>query len=327
MKKVVVTGAAGLIGSTVIDLLIKSKKYVVAGIDDLSYGTTDNFGENIHNPAFSFHEFDICDYKRTAVVTANADYIIHLAARKKIDESQPAKDMLVINTHGTESVLEAARINNCKVVLGSTSDVYGMSPNLPFNEGGDLLLGVSTAKRWSYAVSKLYDEHLAFAYAKDFGIPIVVLRYFGCFSEKSNFSWSGGHVPLFIDWILKDEEVIIHGDGKQTRSMGYVTDTAVGTILAMENNEAIGRIVNIGSDEELSVLDCAKLIHEIANTGNKLKIKFIPQEKIFGSYRDIQRRVPDLSLARRILSYEPETSLKDGLTKTIKYRKNVLGIN
>jgi UDP-glucose 4-epimerase len=197
-----------------------------------------------------------------------------------------------------------------------------MSPDLPLNEDGDLLLGPSMIKRWSYAVSKLYGEQLAFAYYHDYKVPVVVIRYFGGFSPRSSFAWSGGHVPIFLRAVLNDEEMIVHGDGSQTRSMGFVTDLVAGTLLAMENEAAIGEIINIGNDEELSVIDTAKLIHEIAATGKDLKIKFVPMSEVFGKYKDIMRRIPDLSKAKRILGYEPKTRLKDAIVATIDEIKN-----
>jgi len=319
-----VTGAAGLIGSHLVDYILDTGRYSVVGIDDLSYGRLENLSKHFGSPRLEFHKMDVCEREAVLKLTQGVDAIVHLAARKKIAEDQPGAEVLSINSRGAESVLEAARQNGCKVILGSTSDVYGMSPDIPFKEEGDLLLGASTAKRWAYAVSKLYDEHLALAYGKDFGIPVVVLRYFGCFSERSSFSWSGGHIPLFIDWILKDEEVVIHGDGSQTRSMGHVQDTVRGTFLAMETPTAVGEIINIGNTEECSVLECARIIHKLADTGKPLKTNLIPMQKVFGSYRDIPRRVPDLSKAKRVLGYEPAIPFEEGLRRTIELRKKAL---
>jgi UDP-glucose 4-epimerase len=211
-----------------------------------------------------------------------------------------------------------------KVVFASTSDVYGMSPDLPFKEDGDILLGPTMVKRWSYAVAKLYCEQMAFAYHKDDGVPIVLLRYFGGFSPRSSFSWSGGHVPIFVDAILNDREVPIHGDGTQSRSMAWVDDLTVGTYLAMESSEAVGEVINLGNDEEMSVVDTARLIHELADTGKELKLKFIKMEEVFGKYRDIVRRVPDLSKANKILGYEPKTNMKEAIKKMIAHREKEL---
>ncbi len=315
-KRILITGVAGMIGSHLLDQILK-KNYDVIGIDNLSFGKLQNIEHNFDNPNFNFYKVDVCDFETLKILGRDIDIIIHLAAYKKISDKELAMPTFEINGKGTENVFEVAKMWGCKVLFASTSDVYGMSPILPLSEDGDLLIGPSMIRRWNYAVSKLYGEQMAFAYYHDFGVPIVVIRYFGGFSARSSFAWSGGHIPIFIKAILNDEEVIIHGDGEQTRSMGFVDDLVNGTILAMENDKAIGEIINIGNDEELSVLDSAKMIHEIANTGKKLKIKFLPMNEIFGQYKDILRRIPDLSKAKRILGYEPKVKLKAAIEFTI----------
>jgi UDP-glucose 4-epimerase len=315
-KKVLITGVAGMIGSHLLDELL-SRNYEVVGIDDLSFGKIENIKHNLNNSNFKFYRVSVCDFETLKILCKDIEWIIHLAAYKKISESQPAMPTFLINGKGTENVFEAAKMWGCKVLFASTSDVYGMSPDLPLNEDGDLLIGPSMIKRWSYAVSKLYGEQMAYAYYRDYGVPIVIIRYFGGFSPRSSFAWSGGHVPIFIRNILNDEEVIIHGDGSQTRSMAFVYDLVCGTVLAIENEKAIGEIINIGNDEELSVLDTAKLIHKLANTGKQLKLKFIPMSEVFGKYKDIMRRKPDLQKAKKLLGYQPKYKLEDAIIETI----------
>lgn len=316
-KKILITGVAGMIGSHLAEELL-IKDYEIIGIDDLSYGKKDNISLSLQHPNFKFYKVNILDFETLKILSKDVTAIIHLAAVKKIAEKDISLPTLQVNTKGTENVLEAAKMWGCKVVFASTSDVYGTSPQLPLNENGDLLIGPSLIRRWSYAVSKLYGEQLAFAFYHDHKIPIVIIRYFGAFSHRSSFSWSGGHIPIFIKSILQNEEVIIHGDGLQTRSMGFVSDLVRGTILALESENAIGEIINIGNDEEMSVLDSAKLISKIANTGHELKIKFIPMSEVFGKYKDIQRRVPDLSKAKRLLGYEPQVKLQDAIKATVE---------
>jgi UDP-glucose 4-epimerase len=321
MKKVLITGVAGMIGSHLLDYLIE-RRYEIIGTDNLSFGKFENIESNVEKENFKFCRVDITDAETLKILAKDMDMIIHLAAVKKISELDSSMATLKINVQGTENVLEAARIWGCKVVFASTSDVYGMSPDLPFREDGDLLLGPSMIKRWSYAVSKLHCEQLAFAYFKDYSVPIVVLRYFGGFSPRSSFSWSGGHIPIFVDAILNDQDVPIHGDGKQTRSMAYVDDLVEGTILAMENENAVGEVINLGNDEEISVIDTAYLIHKIANTGNELKLKYIPMKEIFGKYKDIMRRVPDLSKAYGLLGYKPRVSMEEAIKRIIRLRRD-----
>ena len=316
MKKVLITGVAGMIGSHLLDELL-TMDYQVIGIDNLSFGKIENIQMHLQDDRFIFHKADILDLKSLEKLSSGVDTIIHLASVKKVGESASCMATLNVNGQGTDNILETALHFGCKVVFASTSDVYGMSPDLPFNEDGDLLLGPSNIKRWGYAVAKLYSEHKAFSYYQDYGVPVVVLRYFGGFSPRSSTSWSGGHVPIFIDTILNDREVVIHGDGKQTRSMCYVDDMINGTILAMENENAVGEVINIGSDEELSILETAVLIHQIADTGKILKLKFLPITSVFGNYKEISRRKPDLSKAWHLLGYRHSISLKEGLKKMI----------
>jgi UDP-glucose 4-epimerase len=316
-KKILITGVAGMIGSHLLDEVLK-KGYTVIGIDNLSFGKTENIRHNFENPNFAFYNIDVTDYETLKILAKDVSCIIHLAAYKKISEKELSMPTFEINGKGTENIFRIAKIWNCKVIFASTSDVYGMSPDLPLNEDGDLLIGPSMIKRWSYAVSKLYGEQMAFAYYHDFNVPIVIIRYFGGFSPRSSFAWSGGHIPIFIRAVLEDSELIIHGDGSQTRSMGFVGDLVNGTILAMEDENAVGEIINIGNDEELSVLESAHLIHSIANTGKKLKIRFVPMKEIFGKYKDIERRIPDLAKSRKLLGYEPKTKLREAIEITIK---------
>lgn len=316
-KKILITGVTGMIGSHLLDALLQKGGYDIIGIDNLSYGKLGNIHHNLSHADFKFYRVDISDLDALKMLAKDVNTIIHLAAVKKISDQESSMPTLTVNAKGTENIFEVAKMWGCKVLFASTSDVYGMSPELPLNEDNDLLLGPSMIKRWSYAVSKLYGEQMAFAYYQDFAVPIVVLRYFGGFSPRSSFSWSGGHVPIFIRSILNDEEVIVHGDGTQTRSMGFVDDLVNGTILALENDAAIGEIINIGNDEELSVIDTAKLIHQIAATGKPLKIKYVPMQQVFGKYKDIMRRIPDLSKAKRLLGYSPQVKFEDAIRATI----------
>lgn len=319
-KIVLITGVAGMIGSHLADKLLE-RRYRVIGVDNLKVGTIKNIEHNLKNKNFKFKKCDILDAGTLRQAAKGVNTIIHLAASKKIGQSGDAFKTLTVNADGTRNILEIAKKERVKTVLASTSDVYGMSKDLPFKEPGALVIGPATAKRWAYAASKIYAEQLAFAYHKEFGVPIVVLRYFGGFSHRASVSWSGGHIPLFINAVLNDKEIIIHGDGSQTRSMAYVDDLVNGTILAMENTKAIGEIFNIGNDEEMSVIDSARLIYRIAGTGKKLRLRFIPFQKIFGSYEEIERRVPDLTKARRVLGYRPAVSLREGIEMTVeRYR-------
>ena len=317
--KIAITGVAGMIGAHLAELLI-SKEYQIYGIDNFSFGKISNLKEVQNSKYFNIKNIDILDSEALEKHIGQCEIIIHLAAIKKVSENQDSLPTLDVNTVGTKNILDLAKKNKIKVIFASTSDVYGSSDNLPFTEGQDLLIGDSSAKRWAYAVSKLYCEQLCFAYQKNYNMHISILRYFGGFSEKSAILWSGGHVPIFIDKLLNDETVQIHGDGLQTRSMAHASDLARGTYLALRNIEKCsGEIINIGNHEEISVLDTLYMIADELNIDkNKLKINYVPEKEIFGTYKDLRRRVPNLEKAKRILNYEPLFKFKDAIKLVIK---------
>jgi UDP-glucose 4-epimerase len=318
MNKILITGVAGMIGSHLSEELLING-YEVVGYDNLSFGKLENLSIALNHSKFSMNIGDVLDIESLDKLCEDkVAVIVHLAAYKKIGEKDNADLLFSTNGIGTRNVLECARKYGIRVILASTSDVYGMSEDLPLKESNNLVLGHSGIKRWSYAVSKLYNEHLAMCYHKDFGVPLTIVRYFGGFSSRSSFSWSGGHIPLFIKAILSNEEVIIHGDGSQTRSMGYVSDLVNGTILCIKSSNVNGEIINIGNDEEYSVIDTAKLIHELAQSENQLKVKFIQMESIFGDYKDITRRIPDLNKAFNLLGFKPQTSFEVALKLVIE---------
>ena len=282
--KIGITGVAGMLGSHLSEILIEDGHEVI-GIDDLSYGSLSNLEKVINNSNFQFMNFDvrINDLLRHAFISC--DTLVHLAAVKKVVESQSSFETLDVNVSATKNILELARVTGAKVIFASTSDIYGSSTDIPFKEDQDLVLGQSLAKRWAYAASKLYCEHLCVSYYKDFNVSVTMLRYFGGFSEKSAFLWSGGHVPIFIDQIMNKKPITIHGDGKQTRSMGHASDLANGTYLAIKNIDiCAGEIINIGNDEEISVIDSAYMIaDEMGVNRDDLDIEFIPEEAILES--------------------------------------------
>jgi len=318
MPKALVTGCAGLIGSHLVDALL-TKKYNVVGFDDLSVGKLSHVEHNLRNSNFTFQNVDVSDFDQVQKyrhLCRQSNVIVHLASAKKPYETARESPMLLQNVRATENMLELARTEKCRFIYASSSDVYGYG-NVPMKETDDLCIGASNVKRWSYAVSKIYGEHLCFGYYKDFDVPIVVLRYFGCFGERASVSWSGGHAMVFIKAILDDEEVTIHGDGKQTRSMCHVSDVVNGTVKAIETPEAVGEIINIGGTDEMSVLDFALLVGKILR--RKPRVKFVPFKNLAGNYKEIMRRLPDLSKARTILNSSPRVSTTEAIRRTAKW--------
>ncbi|GAB4342197.1 MAG: SDR family NAD(P)-dependent oxidoreductase [Calditrichia bacterium] len=318
--KIGVTGCAGFLGSNLCDELI-ARGHKVWGVDNFSMGRPQNIAQLKGNERFHFKKLDVRNLAEMRAFFREVETIVHLAAFK-IPRYGNALDTLLINHQGAYHVLEIARENGARAVLASTSDVYGKNTNLPFAETADLVLGPSTIQRWSYAVSKLYDEHLALAYRESYGVPVVILRFFGSYGPRHHLSWWGGPQSVFIRQILRDEPITIHGDGKQTRSFTYVSDTVDGIVRAVESADAEGEIFNIGSTREISIVGLAELIHQLCETGKPLRLEFIPYEQFSnGKYEDVMRRVPDISKARKILGFEPKVSLEEGLRRTIAWQR------
>lgn len=321
-QKFLVTGVAGFLGSHLLDKLLAAGHEVI-GIDNLSMGKLENISHNFSSKPFQFLQKDVTETATFENLESNIDCIIHLAAFK-IPRYGKAIDTLKTNYQGTENVLELARKLNCKCVLASTSDVYGRNPKLPFSEDDSSVLGSSKVARWSYAVSKLFDEHLAFAYRDSYGIPVVILRFFGSYGPRHHLSWWGGPQSVFIEQILNDEEITIHGDGLQTRSFTFVSDTVAGIYAAAIKPEANGEIFNIGSNHEITILDLARTIKQLCNTPEGLKLKFIPYESFTGNkYEDVRRRVPDSTRCEKILGVKAEVSLEEGLSRTIEWHRSL----
>jgi UDP-glucose 4-epimerase len=321
-RTVVVTGVAGFLGSNLLSELL-TRGHEVIGIDNLSMGSLANIAPYMAHPGFRFIERDITHPSAFADLSGRIECLVHLAAFK-IPRYGKAIDTLQINYRGTENALECAVRMGCKCVVASTSDVYGRSPELPFAETGDCVIGSSKVRRWAYAVSKLFDEHLAFAYQDSYGIPVTALRFFGSYGPNQHLSWWGGPQSVFIDAALRGEDIPVHGDGFQTRSFTYVTDTVAGIYAAMVRAEANGEIFNIGSTREITILDLARLIARLTNASAPPRIKFVPYESFTGQkYDDVRRRVPDVSLCERILGVRAQVGLEDGLMRTIAWQRKV----
>lgn len=321
IKRITVTGVAGFIGSNLTKALLQ-KGYRVTGLDNLSQGLLCNIEPFLSNKYFKFIKGDVRSVFTVAKSCLESDCIVHLAAFK-IPRYGNAYDTLMVNSQGTLNVLETARKIKAKMIFASTSDVYGKSPDLPFKEDGDLVLGHSRVKRWAYAVSKLFDEHLCFAYEEKYGIDVCVLRFFGSYGPNQNLTWWGGPQSVFIAAALKGEPLQVHGDGKQTRSFTYIDDTVEGIIRAIERKTSSGEIFNIGNNKEISIIELARLIWKLARGNGPTKISFIPYHRFSEKYQDVRRRVPDLSKSKRILGFQPKVELKEGLIKTIAWQKTV----
>lgn len=317
--KIGVTGAAGFIGSNLCESLVK-KGYKIIAVDDLSKGSKKNLKSCLTSENFTFIKLSILEKDKLSKAFKNTDVIIHLAA-SKIPRYGDRLTTLDANSIGTINVLEVAKVTKSKVIFASTSDVYGKSLKLPFKENANLVLGSPEVARWSYAASKIFDEHLCFAYWEKYKVPFVILRFFAVYGPKQHRSWWGGPQSLFIDAALNKQSVEIHGSGKQTRTFLYIDDATDAIIKAVIIDSANGQIINIGSNKEISIINFAKKISKMINT--TLKIKRVKYQSFTGKkYEDINKKCPDLNKAKRLLRWEPKTSLKNGLYATIKWYKD-----
>lgn len=309
--KIIVTGAAGLIGSHLVDILVE-KGHTVFCVDNLSFGNI----KNLKHP--------LIDIDLTLPTSINslpeADIICHLAAYKKAPKNSiNSSDVMVVNFKMMDNILTYCKKSKAKLLFTSTSDVYGNSNT--FSEDEPITIGPPNIERYSYALSKLHDEQLVLNMVNEDLIHASIARIFGCASPRSNRGWSGGHIPLFIDKALKGEDIVIHGDGSQTRSMSHALDIANGLVSMVYNIDKLnGEIINLGTDEEMSVLDCAKIIIQLTNSSSKI-IK-VPQKEAFGDYREIVKRFANTAKAKKLIGYTVNYSSTDVIKEIIEVFKN-----
>lgn len=319
MKKyrIMITGVAGFIGSNVAKKILENGHEVV-GIDNLSQGEILNLVDLKKYNNFSFHQADIMDENAMKRLSYGCKYICHLAAYK-IPRYSDALDTLKINSEGSENIAKAAVENGCKVIAASTSDVYGTNPDVPFNEESKLVMGNPKVKRWAYAISKMFDEQLFFAYAERYGIDVCMMRFFGGYGPNQNLTWWGGPQSVFINKAIDNEEIEVHGDGQQTRSFTFIEDHVAGIIKCIEDEKSCGEVFNIGYTKEITIENLARLIWKLIRGNEEPKIKFISYET-FGKYEDVMRRIPDITKINTMLGFEPKWHIEEGLTKTIQWQ-------
>jgi len=316
--RVLVTGGAGFIGSHLVEALLARGDEVWA-LDDLSTGSINNLEDLQDEPRFHFVEGSVMDGDLVQKLTDRVDFVYHLAAAVgvKFVLENPLRSLLT-NIRGSENVLESAhRAGNKPVVLFSSSEVYGKGTQVPFTEDQDRLLGPTQVLRWSYATSKSVDEYLAMGYHQERRLPVVVVRCFNTTGPRQSGSY-GMVLPRFIQQALRDEPLLVYGDGTQTRCFSYVGDVVRGTLMLADEPRSFGGVFNIGTEEEVSVLTLAQRVKEIA--GSSSAIEFVPFEKIYGDrFEDMQRRVPSLKKIHDLVGYAPQCTLDELLKTTIAF--------
>ena len=323
-KNYLITGGAGFIGGHLCEVLLAKGHHVVA-IDDLSTGSLENIQGLRDQPGFQFVRETIRNVQVLDRLCSQADVIIHLAAAVgvKLIVEDPVH---TINTNvmGTEAVLATANRYGCKVLIASSSEVYGKGVSAPFHEDDDCLIGPTTHSRWAYATSKAVDEFLGLAYQRQFGLPVIVMRFFNTIGPRQTGLY-GMVVPRFVRQALRGEPIQVYGDGEQTRCFADVADvTAAVAQLAIEPG-AVGQVFNIGSTVEISINALAELI--IVLTGSRSPIMRVPYDEAYApGFEDMRRRVPSIDKIQHLTGYQPRCALEDTLRKVIDYERRRISL-
>ncbi len=315
--RVLITGGAGFIGSHLADNYLERGDEVFI-LDDLSTGSIDNIRHLRSHPRFHYTIESVHHGPTVAELVDQCDVVFHLAAAvgvRLIVES-PVRT-IETNVHGTEVVLAQANKKKKKVLLASTSEVYGLSNQVPFREDGNLVLGPTTKGRWSYACSKAIDEFLALAYWRERKLPTVIARLFNTVGPRQTGQY-GMVVPTFVKQALTGRPITIHGDGSQSRCFTDVTDIAGALMKLMDHPGAVGEVFNIGSSEEVTIRALAERVRTLA--GSQSEIVCVPYEQAYGEgFEDMPRRVPDISKIGALVGYRPTRSLDQILDSVIVY--------
>jgi len=314
-----ITGGAGFIGSHLCEVLLARGHRVVA-IDDLSTGRVENVQHLRPLPHFQFVRETIRNSQVLDRLTSEADVVVHLAAAVGVQliVDDPVRTIRT-NVMGTEAVLEAANRYSCKVLLASTSEVYGKGVRVPFREDDDRLMGATTRSRWSYAESKAIDEFLGLAYHRQFGLPLVVMRFFNTVGPRQTGRY-GMVVPRFVRHALRGEPLDVYGDGTQSRCFADVDDVTRAVASLAEHPQAVGQVFNVGATEEITIHDLAKRV--ISLTGSQSVIRLVPYDEAYApGFEDMMRRVPSIDKLAGLIGYRPVHSLDDTLRRVIEHER------
>jgi UDP-glucose 4-epimerase len=316
--KALITGGAGFVGSHLAEALL-ARGDTVYLLDNLSTGSIDNIEHLKGRPGFHYTIDSVMNEPVAAELIDRADVVFHLAAAvgvRLIVESPV--NTIETNVHGTEMVLKLANKKKKRVLIASTSEVYGKGNAVPFHEDADLVLGPTTKSRWSYACSKAIDEFLALAYSKEKRLPVVIARLFNTVGPRQTGRY-GMVIPNFVKQALLGHPITVFGDGQQSRCFTYVSDVVGALIRLAEHEGALGQVFNVGNDhEEITILDLAKRVKERA--GSRSEIQLLPYDQAYEEgFEDMPRRLPDLTKVRTLLGYEPKVHLDEILERVIEF--------
>ena len=317
--RALITGGAGFVGSHLSDLLL-ADGHDVSIIDDLSTGSIENIQHLKSHPRFGYRIDTIENEPLLAELIDGADVVFHLAAAvgvKKIVE-EPVHT-IEANVHGTEVVLRHANKKKKKVLIASTSEVYGKSTAVPFSEDADLVMGPTPKHRWAYACSKAIDEFLALAYWKEKKLPVVIVRLFNTVGPRQTGQY-GMVVPTFVRQALAGQPITVFGDGTQSRSFTYVGDVVGALAKLVQQPEAVGQVVNVGNSGEITMHQLAELVK--AKTGSASPIVLVPYDQAYeAGFEDMPRRVPDLGKIGALIGYRPTVALDEILDLVIEHAR------
>jgi UDP-glucose 4-epimerase len=307
--KILITGGAGFVGSHLADKFI-GQGHEITVIDDLSTGRYSNVEHLEGNPNFRLIIDTVLNAELMEELVRETDRVFHMASAVgvRLIMEQPVKTIETI-FHGTDVVLKYCSRYRKRVLIPSTSEVYGKGASIPFREEDDLLTGATDKHRWAYACAKTLDEFLALAHWKETRLPVVVVRLFNTVGPRQTGQY-GMVVPRFVHSAIKNEPITVFGDGTQQRCFGHVLDVVEGLSKLLESPQCFGQVINLGNDEEVSILGLAEKAIEL--TGSKSEIRYIPYEEAYGDgFEDMQRRVPGLDKAKKLIGYQPTRSLAD----------------
>ncbi|UCF27896.1 MAG: GDP-mannose 4,6-dehydratase [Chloroflexota bacterium] len=330
-RSVLITGGAGFIGSHLAEALL-AKNYHVTVIDDLSTGRFENIAPLTDHPNFRFAIDTITNEVVMDRLVSECDMIFHLAAAVGVMliVEQPVHTIQT-NIAGTEVVYKTALRYKTKVLVASTSEVYGKGNQIPFSEDDDVVLGPTSRSRWSYAVSKMVDEFLGLAYYREKGLPVVVFRLFNTVGPRQTGRY-GMVIPRFVQQALDGEKITVYGDGNQTRCFLHVRDAVRAIIALSESSEADGRVFNIGDTQEISILNLARKVIQMTSPEEDKyqdpdeRIQFIPYDQAYAEgFEDMHRRVPDVSRIYETVGWESDCQLENILNDVILDIKQTSG--
>lgn len=316
-----VTGGAGFVGSHLADALLAEGNRVVA-LDDLSTGRMENISRLSDHPAFDFVRGSITDAETVEELTERSDVVVHLAASVgvKLILEQPVRT-IENNVMGTETVLNAAKRHDRRVLVASTSEVYGKGRRIPFSEEDDVVLGATSKSRWAYAASKMMDEFYGLACHQEYGTPVVLFRLFNTVGPRQTGHY-GMVIPRLVNQALDGERITVYGDGTQRRCFCDVADAVKAIIGLAEHSDAPGRVYNIGNTEEVTIRELAERIKQMTNSSSEIIL--VPYATAYADpgYEDMERRKPDTRRIQSLLSWRPENGLDLILDRVISYARH-----